>query len=65
MLRLANSQRCAPPGPPMSCELEDRDAQPISTPAVLPAPDQISDMRQARGAHACTGGPGNLLYVVG
>lgn len=25
----------------------------------------IPDMCQARGAHACTGGPNNLLYVVG
>lgn len=27
-------------------------------------PLQIPDMQQARGAHACTAGPNNLLYVV-
>lgn len=37
---------------------------PLPTPARA-SPVQISDMRERRGAHACSPGPGGLLYVVG
>jgi len=32
---------------------------------VVPAWLQIPDMHERRGAHACTAGPGGLLYVIG
>lgn len=54
--------------PSLHCAAKHPKLSYTSRPAPRPAPRpvrQIPDMSRRRGAHACTPGPGGLLYVVG